>query len=274
VMLRDVSVRQRLAAESAARVEAEATSRAKSQMLSYIAHEMGNPLNGLLGFAQLMALDDANALPPAQRERLGHILESGRHLQELMRDVMDLGAFEAGKLRIVLQPVDAGATLAAAAAQLAALATQAGVAIVALPPPAPLRVVADADRLLQCLVNLLSNAVKYSRPGGSVEIAIAEAQAGAREIGIAVRDDGIGMDTLQLEQLFEPFNRLGRAGSAVPGAGLGLAITRQLVEAMQGRIRVESRPGQGSCFTILLPREPDAAGRPGPTPAAPGALPW
>jgi signal transduction histidine kinase len=250
VTLRDVSVRERLAAESAARIEAEATSRAKSQMLSFIAHEMGNPLNGLLGFAQLMQLDPAHPLPAVQAARLERVVAAGRHLQELMRDVMDLGAFEAGKLRIRLQPVDAAASIGAAVASVAALAEQAGVAVEAT-AAAPAQLVADADRLQQCLVNLLSNAIKYSPTGGRVEIGIS---AQGSEVGIAVRDNGIGMDAVQLEQLFEPFNRLGRAGGIVPGAGLGLAITRQLVEAMQGRLRVESTPGAGSRFEIRLPR--------------------
>jgi signal transduction histidine kinase len=119
-----------------------------------------------------------------------------------------------------------------------------------------MRVTADADRLHQCLLNLLTNAIKYNRHGGSVRIEVA---GDSREVAIAVRDSGLGMDASQLQHLFEPFNRLGRQRSAAPGVGLGLVITRQIVEAMGGQLRVESVPGQGSSFTIVLPGAFDAA---------------
>lgn len=251
VMLRDVSVRERLLAETGARAEAEATSRAKSQMLSYMAHEIGNPLNGMLGFAQLMEIDDAHPLPVAQVERLKHILTSGRHLQALMRDVMDLGAFEAGKLKVDLRTVDAMQVVAIVAAEVSALAERAGVALVIVPTPVALCVTADAERLHQCLTNILSNAIKYSRKNCRVEVILGEEPGW---VSFAVRDNGIGMNSEQLDQLFQPFNRLGRHGSKVAGAGLGLAITRQFIEAMNGRILVDSVASQGSRFTLLLPR--------------------
>jgi signal transduction histidine kinase len=109
---------------------------------------------------------------------------------------------------------------------------------------------ADADRLHQCLVNLLTNAVKYNRRGGTVRV---DLQGDAQQVVIAVRDNGMGMNPQQRERLFEPFNRLGRERAAMPGAGLGLVITRQLVEAMNGQLRVESEHDRGSCFTIVLP---------------------
>jgi signal transduction histidine kinase/two-component SAPR family response regulator len=259
VVLRDVSVRERLAAQTTARVEAEATSRAKSQMLAYIAHEIGNPLNGLLGFAQLMGVDTAHPLQAPQRERLQHILDSGHQLQELMRDVMDLGAFEAGKLKIELRVVEVARVVASVVADMSALAERAGISLAVEPVPDAALVIADTARLRQCLFNILSNAIKYGGHGGRVKVGVG---IDAQWVDIAVRDDGIGMDTGQLDRLFEPFNRVGPHGIDVPGAGLGLAITRQLIEAMHGRVLVDSVVSKGSCFTLRLPRalDPPSAG--------------
>jgi PAS domain S-box-containing protein len=250
VMLRDVSDRERLEAESRSRIEAETESRTKTLMLSYIAHEMGNPLHGLLASAELMQADVDHPLAAHQAKRLEHIVASGQHLQALMRDVMDLGRFETGKLTIDLRAVDATRCAQDAAAAVSALAEQAGVTLSSLPASPPIRVAADADRLHQCLVNLLTNAIEYNQSGGWARI---EVKGDSQEVAIAVRDNGMGMDALQREHLFEPFNRLGRQSAAAPGAGLGLVITRQLVEAMSGQLHVESVPGLGSCFTIVLP---------------------
>ncbi len=254
VMLRDISEREQLEAQSRSRIEAETANRTKTLMMSYIAHEMGNPLNGLLGFAQLMEIDTGHPLAPPQAQRLQHILRSGEHLKGLMRDVIDLGRFEIGNFTLTLGPVDAAEVVAGALAAVAALAEKAGVSWVAPPLPAATRLIADADRLHQCLVNLLSNAIKYNKPGGWVRVEIAD---DAQEIGIAVRDNGLGLDAAQLAHLFEPFNRLGRQRAAAPGSGLGLVITRQLVQAMNGRLQVDSSHGAGSCFTVFLPRAPD-----------------
>jgi signal transduction histidine kinase len=249
-MLRDISDRERLEVETHSRIEAETASRTKTQMMAYIAHEMGNPLTGMLGFAQLMAADADHPLAPEQAERLEYVLASGEHLQTLMRDVLDLGRFETGKLAIDLRPVNAVRCAQDAAAAVSALAGQAGVTVSSLPASASLRVTADADRLRQCLLNLLTNAIKYSRPGGWARV---EVTGDSQQVAIAVRDNGLGMNALQRHHLFEPFNRLGRQRAAAPGTGLGLVITRQLVEAMGGQLQVESVSGLGSCFTIVLP---------------------
>ena len=256
VMLRDNSDRERLEAESRSRIEAETASRTKTMMMSYIAHEMGNPLNGVLGFAYIMGDDTEHPLGPVQAKRLERVVASGRRLQSLMRDVMDLGRFEAGKLAIHLCPVDAARCASDAVAAVAAQAERAGVALSLLPMPGSCWVRADADRLHQCLLNLLTNAIKYNRSGGWARI---ELKGDAQELAIAVSDNGMGMNASQCEHLFEPFNRLGREGDVALGAGLGLVITRQLVEAMHGQLRVASEPGLGSCFSIALPGAPPAA---------------
>jgi PAS domain S-box-containing protein len=251
VMLRDISDHERLEAESRSRIEAETTSRTKTLMMSYIAHEMGNPLNGMLGFGQLMQADAAHPLPPVQARRLEHILTSGRQLQKLMRDVMDLGRFETGRMTIDLRPVEAVRCVEGAIAAVSAQAAQAGVTLSCTPASPSPCILADADRLHQCLVNLLTNAVKYNRRGGWVRV---ELQGAEQQLFIAVRDNGMGMDAPQRQRLFEPFNRLGREHAAMPGVGLGLVITRQLVEAMNGQLNVDSEADQGSCFTIVLPK--------------------
>jgi PAS domain S-box-containing protein len=275
LMLRDASDRERLEAESRVRIEAEAASRAKTLRMSYIAHEMGNPLNSLLGFAQLMAGDTVHPLAPQQARWLSHITTSGRRLLGLMRDVMDLGGFEAGRLAIELRPVDAGRCVEDALAAVTAQAAQAGVALACVPAdlaaiPAVM-CIADSERLHQCLANLLSNAIKYGCPQGWVRI---ELGCEGGEVTISVRDNGIGMNELQRQHLYEPYNRLGRQHDSTPGAGLGLVITRQLVLAMNGRLQVDSATGEGSCFTIVLPAAtppaaaaPDAPARPRSTPA-------
>jgi len=251
VMLRDVSDRERLEAESRLRIEAETANRTKTLMMAYIAHEMGNPLHGMLGFAQLMEVDVAHPLSTAQAKRLEYILTSGRHLQSLMRDVIDFGRFETGKLAIDSSPIGVARCADDAAMAVSALAEQVGVTL-SMPVTSPLlRVDADPGRLHQCLVNLLTNAIKYNATGGWVRI---EVSSDSRTVAIAVRDNGLGLDASQLQHLFEPFNRLGRQRAAAPGAGLGLMVTRQLVEAMSGRLQVESEPGLGSCFTVVLPR--------------------
>jgi PAS domain S-box-containing protein len=264
VMLRDVGDRERFEAESRLRLQAEAASQTKSMMMACIAHEMGNPLHGLLGFAELMAADSGQPLPAEQARRLQHIVSSGRKLQHLMRDVLDLGRSGSGALAVELQALDAAACVEAALAAVAPQAAQAGVMLSSEGPGPSLRTMADGGRLQQCLVNLLSNAIKYSRPGGWVRVGVA---GDARQVEISVSDNGIGIDPVQQEHLFEPFNRLGRQTTATAGVGLGLVITRQLVQAMQGRLQVRSKPGEGSCFTIHLPGAPSplptqAAGRP------------
>lgn len=250
VMLRDISDRERLEAETRSRIQAESASMTKTLLLAYVAHEMGNPLNGMMGFAQLMAADDDHPLPAAQAKRLAQVMASGKHLEGLMRDLMDLGSLETGKLEVELEALEAAHCAQDAIDAVEAMADQAGVTLACLRPSSDAYCAADAKRLHQCLVNLLTNAIKYTRRGGWARI---EVTGDSQKVEIAVRDNGLGLDEMQCQHLFEPFNRLGRQRGAAPGAGLGLAITRQLVEAMNGHLRVESEPGLGSCFTIALP---------------------
>lgn len=260
LMLRDVGDRERLEEAARARIEAEAASRTKTLMMAYIAHEMGNPLNGLLGFAQLMAEDQEHPMPAVQAQRLEHVVTSGRRLEALMRDVLDLGRFEVGKLAMVLVPTDLTRCVEAALAAVSEQGRLGGVTLSSSCSGLPILANVDADRIHQCLLNLLTNAIKYNRVGGWARV---DVEVAAGEVRIAVVDNGQGMDGRQRQHLFEPFNRLGRQSEATPGAGMGLLITRQLVTAMHGRLRVESEPGSGSRFTMDFPYD-------GPPAAAPG----
>jgi PAS domain S-box-containing protein len=256
VMLRDISSRDRLETESRSRIKAETASRTKTMMMSYIAHEMGNPLDGLLGFARLMAADGGQPLAPHQAKRLEQIVTSGRHLQSLIRDVTDVSHFENGKLLINLNRIDAARSAEDAAAAVSALAEEACIRLCYLPVLSPSFVRADPERLHQCLINLLTNAIRYNQPGGWARI---EVTSRSEKVAIAVSDNGMGMNAHQRQRLFEPFNRLDRPGAATPGTGLGLLVTRQLVEAMNGQLRVDTEAGLGSCFTIILPVARDVA---------------
>jgi signal transduction histidine kinase len=249
LVIRDTSEREQLEAEQRARAVAEASTQAKSRLLAFVNHEMGAPLNAVLGFAELMRADDRNPLPPAQLSRLERMVEGAQQAQHLMADLMDWSRQEAGKLSVELGVVDAEAALRQAVESAQPMAQRAGIELIVCEVANTEPVLADKRRLVQCITNLLTNAIKYNRKGGSVRIQLARQGSDVR---IDVRDEGTGMTTAQLSQLFEPFNRLGLESSALPGAGLGLVITKGLIEAMQGSLLVESIPGQGTCFSIVL----------------------
>jgi PleD family two-component response regulator/nitrogen-specific signal transduction histidine kinase len=250
LVLRDLSDRERLLTESSARAVAEAAHRTKTLMMSFIAHEIGNPLNCIQGFAQLLQHNRESPLNPAQAHRVDMILAGCEQLTALMSDVSALGHFELGKLSVNCAPVDARLVVAGAMMAASAVAEQAQVTLIPPDSAAPTtHVLADSRRLQQCLVNLLSNAIKYNKPGGDVVVRVL---GGIEGVEISVTDTGLGMDDSQFGHLFEPFNRLGRQGSATPGSGLGLVVTRQLIEAMGGHLGVTSKVGEGSCFTVHL----------------------
>lgn len=226
--------------------EAEAASRAKSDFLSRTSHELRTPLNAILGFAQLLAVD----LPeePAAA-KVGHILKAGRHLLKLIDEVLDIARIEAGQLRLEQAPVPVAALLAEAHALVLPLAAQFGV-VLEPPPATACSVLADRQRLLQVLLNLLSNAIKYNRRGGWVRLTVSETP-GAVEI--AVQDSGTGIAPQLLPRLFTAFDRLEVTLHGPEGTGLGLTVSRQLLEGMGGRLTVTSEVGRGSVFTVQLP---------------------
>jgi PAS domain S-box-containing protein len=266
---RDIT--QRRADETAlraARDEAERASRAKSDFLSSMSHELRTPMNAILGFAQLLELDPAAPLTPRQREQVQHILRAGAHLLALINDVLDLARVEAGKQPMLIEAVPVGPLLRECVALVRPLAAARGIALdidvrddtatgtdASIDAGAGPSVRADRLRLRQVLLNLLSNAIKYNHAEGRVRCAVASVRHGdgPPEVLLSVSDTGPGLDAAERERLFQPFERLGAEGGMVEGAGIGLALSRQLMALMDGRIEVDSRTGEGSTFRLVLP---------------------
>ena len=225
-------------------------SASKSKFLARMSHELRTPLNAVLGFAQLLLAEEAgvDAAAASRRRRLEHIRSAGQHLLTLINDVLSLSALEGGEVRIALQPVALQPLVAQTLPMLAPLQQQYALRIEQ--GPLDLHVMSDATRLRQALINLLSNALKYNRPGGSVRV---EALRRGASVLLRVTDTGRGMSDDQLRHLFEPFNRLGADRGEIEGTGIGLAITKALVERMGGSVHVDSRQGEGSVFELRLP---------------------
>jgi PAS domain S-box-containing protein len=244
----DITMAKEAEALRRARDRAESADRAKTELLSRVSHELRTPLNGVLGFAQL--LERASALPARERQWVEQILGSGRHLVRVVDDLLDLASAQSGSLNLTLEQLDPADVLQSSWDLLAAHAAGLGVTYESALGRAPtLRVMADPRRLSQVLANLLSNAVKYNRPSGRVRVT---AQRTNGHVEIAVADTGPGLDGSQLARIFQPFQRLGAEHSAVEGTGLGLALSRQLMLAMGGDIRVSSAAGRGTTFTAVL----------------------
>ncbi|MBW3607706.1 MAG: CHASE3 domain-containing protein [Actinobacteria bacterium] len=242
----------------AARREADAANLAKSEFLSRMSHELRTPLNAILGFGQLLELSE---LKPDQREETRQILKGGRHLLELINEVLDIARVESGDLNVSLEPVCVAELLREALAMISPVAAARAVTLRSDEPSCgDLHVVADRQRLKQVTLNLLANAVKYNRDGGEVHVSCEP--AGEQRLRIVFADTGIGIGEHDLDRLFRPFERLHRENAAIEGTGLGLALTKRLVEAMQGTIDVASQVGQGSVFSVELPitEPPDASG--------------
>ena len=255
-----------------AREEAEAASGAKSEFLSRMSHELRTPLHAILGFAQLMLADPAAPPAPTQRQRLDAMLRGGNHLLALINDVLDVARIDGGHLQLQLAPVDMADVLDEALSLVETPAAARGVRLLSpqrLVSPSSL-VLADATRLRQVLLNLLTNAIKFNRPGGEVRISLTE--AGPR-LRLEVADQGAGISAEQLPRLFRAFERLDMDG-AVEGTGIGLALSRCLVDLMHGELGARSQPGAGSVFWLELPRsEPRVQAVPEAVPALPAAAP-
>ena len=244
--------RERLKDADRARELAEAKDRAKSEFLSRMSHELRTPLNAVLGFTELLGMEaHRGQLSSSQRDWIDRTHGAGKHLLSLVDELLDMARIEARGLEIRSEPVDLAAMARECEALLAHAARECDVSV-AVSVEGPARTVSsDPRRLRQVLMNLLSNAIKYTRRGGRVE---ASMRLDGAELRLEVKDTGIGMTEEQTGQLFAPFNRLGKeTDRRYPGTGLGLAITKQVVEALGGRICVSSSPGAGSEFSVVLP---------------------
>lgn len=248
----DISARKEgEAALRRARDAAEQASLAKTEFLSRMSHELRTPLNAILGFAQLLERDPAHPLAPTQRDNVHEILHAGRHLLEMINEVLDLARVESGKLAVSLEPVAIAPLLRECLGLVGPMAEARGLRLEHAPVQASLDVLADRTRFKQVLLNLLSNGVKYNHDHGILSVQCIN--QGDR-VRLAITDTGAGMTAAQVARLFRPFERLDADNHVVEGSGIGLAISKRLIELMHGEIGVESAPGVGSTFWVSLPR--------------------
>ena len=234
-----------------ARAVADKANVAKSDFLSSMSHELRTPLNAILGFTQLLA-SGTPAPSPVQKRNLEQILKAGWYLLELINEILDLALIESGKAALSAEPVALADLLSECRTMMQPQAQQRGITVTFPRLAPPLYVNADRTRLKQSLINLLSNAIKYNRPGGTVTVESLPCPPDA--IRISVRDTGDGMAPDLLRQLFQPFNRLGKEAGLEEGTGIGLVVTKRLVERMGGTVGVESTVGVGTLFWIELAR--------------------
>ncbi len=234
-------------AEAAAR----AANEAKNVFLSRMSHELRTPLNAVLGFGQLLSLQLAGT---EHVDAIGYIVKGGRHLLDLINDVLDIARIESGAMSISLEPVDVSGLVDETIQLMLPLALAAGVEVVSKGSPTdagttPLCVLGDRQRLRQILLNLLSNGIKYNRVGGTVWVGWV---ASGRTVTLNVSDNGLGIAPELQSRLFTPFDRLGADSTGIDGTGIGLALTRALAELMGGTITVASVLGEGSSFAVSL----------------------
>jgi PAS domain S-box-containing protein len=254
---------QNLALEEQNRALQEAN-RMKSEFLANMSHELRSPLNGIIGFTELLHDGKLGALAEGMRDYLGRILKSSRHLLQLINGVLDLSKVEAGRLELYPEPVELAGLIGEVLSVQSALAAQKKIRISAEIDPRAHRAVTDASRFKQILHNYLSNALKFTGEGGRVTVRLQK--EGADDFRLEVSDTGIGIAPQDLSRLFTEFQQLDSSASKrYQGTGLGLALTKRIVEAQGGRVGVRSIPGEGSAFFAVLPQtfpasEPDAAG--------------
>jgi len=229
-----------------ARDEAERASQTKSEFLSRMSHELRTPMNAILGFAQLLECGD---LDDTQRDEVEEILKAGRHLLDLINEVLDLAKIESDHIELRPEPIALAPLIEECMSLIGSLAQKRGIRLGSGRSEAVVR--ADPIRLKQALLNLLSNAIKYNREGGSVRIDTRISNDG--HLRISIIDTGIGIAQEKLGELFQPFNRLDADSRGIEGTGIGLALTRRIIDLMGGQIGVETEVGRGSRFWIDLP---------------------
>lgn len=247
----DITERQRAdRALRQAKEVADRANRAKSEFLSRMSHELRTPLNAILGFSQLLG---RKSLTEAQREGIAHINSAGRHLLDLINEVLDISRIETGRIQLSVEPVQVNDVLAETVDLIRPLAHERNIELCAADRiDSEWHVLGDRQRFKQVLLNLLSNAVKYTPVNGRV--VISADLLGEDKIRVVVSDTGPGIAPKNLPRLFTPFDRLGAEQSDVQGTGLGLALSQRLIQAMGGTIGVESELGKGSTFWVELPR--------------------
>lgn len=233
----------------AAKEEAEKASLAKTEFLSSMSHELRTPLNAILGFTQLLATDPDTPPTQQQKDSLNHILKASHHLLTLINQVLDLAKVESGKLELHLTRLDIGKLVDDCLPLIKTLADEKQIHLDIAPAPAT-AVVADAMRLKQVLINLLSNGIKYNRRGGRL---VLNYDRLGDQLRVRIHDSGIGISARHQELMFRSFSRLGQENSTTEGSGVGLVITKNLLEAMHGKLDFESEENVGSTFWFDIP---------------------
>ena len=258
----------RAALLTAARDEALKATQVKNAFLSSTSHELRTPLNAVLGFTQLLQLSD---LGQEDKDSVERILSAGRHLLALINELIDIARIESGELSLSVEPVRVKALVEETCQLMAPLAAERSITISSDCPDPAVAFYADRRRLAQVLVNLFSNAIKYNHPGGTVSISC---QAdGPDQASVSVADTGPGISAANLERIFVPFERLGAEQTGIEGTGIGLPLARAFTEAMSGQLTAASTVGEGSSFTVTLPRAPDMTSIPDDHDAALAAIP-
>jgi signal transduction histidine kinase/CheY-like chemotaxis protein len=233
-----------------AKMAAEQASQAKSTFLSNMSHELRTPLNAILGFTQLLQTQPENLTAEKLDTYTAYILKAGEHLLVLINEILDLAKIESGTLSLSIESVSLADLLQGCELLVHPIAEKQHISL-DFPLETGVFVQADRTRLKQVLLNLLSNAIKYNRTAGKVEVKVSESETG--RVRIAVFDTGAGLTPEQVSQLFQPFNRLGQEAGLQEGTGIGLVVTKRLIELMGGVIGVNSTPGVGSEFWVELP---------------------
>lgn len=237
------------------------TNRLEGGFIAELAHELRTPLNSVIGFASLVRSAKAGPVSELQKEFLGHIMTSADHMLQVINDVLDLVQLHGGKMHPDIEPVALAALVGETCDTMRASATEKRIMMKVVVDPSIEVVMLDGTRLRQVLLNFLSNAVKFTPEGGQIEVRVAPERDDA--IRIEVEDSGIGIAEKVLPRLFVNFQRLDTAGSeSTQGAGLGLAVTKRIIEAQGGSVGVRSIPGVGSTFWAILPNRPGDS-RPG-----------
>ena len=244
--------------EREARAEAEAANRAKAEFLSVMSHELRTPLNAIGGHVQLIELELHGPVTEAQRDALARIARSQHQLLMLVNDVLNLARIEAGHMEFVAEALDLSEIVREVSAGLEALFRRAELTCELKLPPAdvpPLIAAVDGEKVRQILLNLLTNAVKFTRAGGRVTIGVVESPTSRDTLAVTVHDTGLGIAAVRLRRVFEPFGQAPHSTTRhLDGTGLSLAISRDLARGMGGELSAESVPGEGSTFTLELPR--------------------
>ena len=249
-VMEDITEHLRLVEAERAREQAESANEAKNEFLSRMSHELRTPLNAMLGFAQLLELDQRHPLAAGQRTWVAQIQQAGWHLLDMINDVLDLSRIESGNVSLQMANLDLEALVESCLPLIERDAARRGIRVQARCQTGSMAALGDIKRVKQILINLLSNAVKYNTDGGEI---LVDTLRDGDFLVLRVTDTGQGMTAEQLAELFQPFNRLGRERSGIEGTGIGLVISRRLAELMGGNLQARSEAGIGSTFLLALP---------------------